>query len=287
MSISTNESSTHSGAGSEPTRIQSLERAFAILEEIARNRDGISLAELSKRVGLHSSTTFHLVRTMVALGYVRQLKDSKRYRVGRRLFALAATAFDENEMVSLGRPFLEALARETGETAHLAAWMNDKVVILTRSAGPGALQVAERAGVMRPAYCTALGKVLLAALAAAEFEDYLARTELVAHTANSITDKSRLAAEIDDVRRRGVAYDDAELDQEVRCVAAPVIGFSGQVTAAIGISGPIWRLSINTLQDKAQAVRDAAQLLSAAFGHKADAQPTPPADSDAPTIADA
>ena len=70
--------------------VQSLERAFSIMEEIARNRDGIGLAELSKRVGLHNSTTFHLVKTMVSLGYVRQVKDSKRYRVGRPLFALAA-----------------------------------------------------------------------------------------------------------------------------------------------------------------------------------------------------
>src|SRR5260221_8475252 len=67
--------------------IQSIERAFAILEEIARNRDGVGLAELSKRVGLHNSTAFHLVRTMVSLGYVRQIKDGKRYRIGRPLFA--------------------------------------------------------------------------------------------------------------------------------------------------------------------------------------------------------
>jgi len=68
--------------------VQSIGRAFAILEEVARNRDGIGLADLSKRVGLHNSTTFHLVRTMVSLGYIRQIKDSKRYRIGRPLFAL-------------------------------------------------------------------------------------------------------------------------------------------------------------------------------------------------------
>src|SRR5262245_7447229 len=97
----------------EPQRVgvQSLGRAFAILEEVARRRDGIGLAELSKRVGLHNSTTFHLVRTMVALGYIRQEKDSKRYRVGRPLFVLAAGALDEIEMVSLATPILEDLAR--------------------------------------------------------------------------------------------------------------------------------------------------------------------------------
>src|SRR5690348_4893316 len=98
--------------------VQSIGRAFAILEEVARNREGIGLADLSKRVGLHNSTTFHLVKTMVSLGYVRQMPDSKRYRVGRPLFALAASALDEVEMVSLATPILEDLSRETGESAH-------------------------------------------------------------------------------------------------------------------------------------------------------------------------
>ena len=84
--------------------VQSIGRAFSILEEVARNRDGIGLADLGKKVGLHNSTTFHLVKTMVSLGYIRQLKDSKRYRIGRPLFALAASALDEMEMVSMATP---------------------------------------------------------------------------------------------------------------------------------------------------------------------------------------
>ena len=96
--------------------VQSLGRAFAILEEVARNREGIGLAELSKVVGLHNSTTFHLARTMVSLGYLRQEKDSKRYRIGRPLFALAASALDEIEMVNVATPVLEDLSRESGES---------------------------------------------------------------------------------------------------------------------------------------------------------------------------
>ena len=145
--------------------VQSIGRGFAIMEEIARNRDGIGLAELSKRVGLHNSTTFHLVKTMVSLGYVRQLKDyGKRYRIGRPLFALAASALDEIEMVSLATPVLEDLSRETGESAHFSVRMGDAVVVLARTSGPGAFQLTDRVGVVRPAHCTALGKVMLAAL---------------------------------------------------------------------------------------------------------------------------
>src|SRR6266704_2154685 len=119
--------------------------AFAILEQVARHCEGIGLAELSKLVGLHNSTTFHLAKTMVSLGYLRQEKDTKRYRVGRPLFALAASALDE-------------------------------------------IEIAE-------------------------------------------------------VRRSAIAIDDGEFNPEVRCVAVPVYNFTGDVVGALGISGPVWRMT--------------------------------------------
>jgi DNA-binding IclR family transcriptional regulator len=248
--------------------VQSLSRAFAILEEIARNRDGIGLAELSRQVGLHSSTTFHLVKTMVLLGYVRQIKDSKRYRIGRPLFALAAAALDELEMTSLATPVLEDLSCETGESAHFAVRMGDAVVMLARTRGPGAFQLSGRVGAVRPAHCTALGKVILAALLPEQFERFLARAELKAYTPKSITDADQLRREVAQARRAGMAFDDGEFDLEVRCVALPVRDFSGQVIGAIGMSGPVWRLSHQALHSRARRVRAAADRLSAAFGHR-------------------
>ena len=259
--------------GAEPARggVQSIGRAFAIIEEIARNRDGIGLADLSKRVGLHNSTTFHLVKTMVSLGYVRQMKDLKRYRIGRPLFALAASALDEIEMTSLATPVLDELARTTGESAHFSVPMGDAVVVLARTSGPGAFQFTDRVGVVRPAHCTALGKIMLAALAPAQFEHYLKRAELKPNTPKSITSTERLAREIAEVRRTGLAIDDGEFDAEVRCAAVPVRDFTGRTIGAIGISGPVWRLSIEALQKRARGVRAAADRLSAEFGYRGDA----------------
>lgn len=247
--------------------VQSIERAFRILEEIARNRQGIGLSELSRRVGLHNSTAFHLVKTMVALGYVRQLADSKRYSVGRPLFALAASCLDDIELVRVATPVLETLSRATGECSHIAVRSGDNVVIVARTAGTGAFQMTDRVGVVRPAYCTGLGKVLLAALTDEQLDRYLEVTELRPLTPRTITDRARLREEIVSVRRLGMAFDDCEFDAEVRCVAVPVRDFSGQVTGAIGISGPIWRLSVQALQERAAVVAEAARSLSAEFGH--------------------
>lgn len=249
--------------------IQSIGRAFHILEEIARARDGIPLSELSKRVGLHNSTTFHLVKTMASLGYVQQVRDSKRYRIGRPLFALAASALDEIEMVNHATPILEDLSHESGESSHFAVRMGDAVMVVARTSGPSAFQLTDRVGVLRPAHCTALGKVILAALRPEQFERFLKRTELKAYSPKSVIEPEQLRREIAEVRRNGIAFDDGEFDAEVRCVAVPVLDFSGQVLGAIGVSGPVWRMSIQTLQSHARIVRHAAAELSGAFGFSA------------------
>jgi DNA-binding IclR family transcriptional regulator len=244
--------------------VQSLGRAFGILEEVARHRDGIGLAELSKRVGLHNSTTFHLAKTMVSLGYIRQEKDSKRYRIGRPLFALAASALDEIEMVNVATPVLEELSRETGESGHFAVRMGDAVVVIARTSGAGAFQLTDRVGVVRPAHCTALGKIILASLRPDQLERFLQRVDMKPSTNKSITDIPVLLREIVEIRASGIAFDDGEFNPEVRCVAVPVTNFTGQTIGALGISGPIWRMS--DLEGRAKIVQAAAIRLSAEFG---------------------
>ena len=252
--------------------VQSLGRAFSIIEEVARHREGIGLADLSKLVGLHNSTTFHLAKTLVSLGYLRQERDSKRYRVGRPLFALAASALDEIEMVNLATPILEDLSRESGESGHFAVRMGDAVVVIARTSGPGAFQLTDRVGVVRPAHCTALGKIILASLRPEQLKRFIDRVELKPSTAKSISNPGALMREIAEVQRTGVAFDDGEFNPEVRCVAVPVTDFTGQVIGALGISGPIWRLSNQSLHASAQVVQAAANRLSAEFGAKTGAK---------------
>jgi IclR family transcriptional regulator, KDG regulon repressor len=259
-------------AQKERAGVQSLERAFGLLEAIAHARQGIGLAELSKKVGLHNSTTFHLVKTMVALGYIRQDRD-KRYRIGRSLFALAAGSLDEVELVSLAIPVLEDLTEATGESGHFAVRSGDSVVVIAKTSGSGAFQLTNRVGITRPAHGTALGKVLLAALTPSQLDRFLENHELTALTPKTITEPEQLRQEIREVARTGVAYDDGEFNAEVRCVAVPVHDFTGQVVGALGISGPIWRLSIPMLQKQTELVKAAAQRLSADLGQQIERAP--------------
>ena len=251
--------------------IQSLERAFAILEQVARARNGIGLGELAKAVGLHNSTAFHLAKTMAQLGYLGQDPDSKRYRIGTRLFSVAAGALDESTLLMLATPVLENLSRATGEGAHFAIRSGKDIVVIARTAGSGLLQLADRTGSTRPAHATALGKVLLAAMSDAELRAFLDEADLRKLTPKTIVERAALLRELGEARRKGVAYDDGEFDTEVRCAAVPVHDFAGRVAGAIGISGAVWRLSLQSLQDKARQVRDAAARLSAELGARARA----------------
>lgn len=246
--------------------VQSLGRAFSIIEVVARHREGIGLADLSRLVGLHNSTAFHLVKTLLALGYISQDAETKRYRIGRKLYALAAGALDEIEMVHLATPVLESLSRETGESAHFCMRVGDAVVVIARTSGSGAFQIAGRVGVVRPAHCTALGKAILASLSDEQLRLFIQRNPLTPSTKRSITEIPELIREIERVRKTGFAFDDGEFDLEVRCAGVAVKDFTGGVVGAIGISGPIWRLSDDVMQKHAKVVAAAARQLSSDFG---------------------
>lgn len=267
-----------SNVGKEKERggIQSLERAFAILEQVALHRDGITLAELCKRVGLHSSTTFHLVKTMVQLGYASQASETKKYKIGSKIFSLAAGALDENELANRVTPVLELLTERTGESSHFAIRSGDDIVIIARTGGSGMFQLVDRAGAVRPPNATALGKVLLAAMSPAQIERHLEKREFARFTPKTIVEREALLAELDQVRRSGIAFDDGEYDAEVRCVAVPVYDFLGRATGAIGISGPMWRLSLQSLHEKSKLVRQSATEFSAELGFRG-ALEAPPA----------
>jgi len=246
--------------------IQSLERASAILDAVARRPDGASLADISAEVGLHTSTAFHLIKTLVALGFLIQVADNKRYHIGSRLFALAASALEENALLSLATPILERLSGETGEAAHLAVRSKQDIVVIARTAASGLLQLASRTGATRPAHATAIGKILLAAMAPEDLDRLLADLPLPSFTENTITSVKALRRELAEVRRQGIAYDNCELDMDVRCLALPVRDFAGRCAGAIGISGPVWRMSDAAMREKSASLRAAAAALSAQLG---------------------
>jgi DNA-binding IclR family transcriptional regulator len=253
-------------ASGDNGKIQSLKRASAILDAVAKHAGGIGLSQISAAVGLHPSTAFNLIQTLVSLGFLAQLPDSRRYRIGTRLFTLAAGALDETALIALATPILERLSAETGYASHLAVRSQGDIVVIARTAATGLLQLAGHPGATRPAHATAIGKTLLAAMPPDELDRVLKALPLPAFTPRTLTDAQALRREIEGIRRTGLARDDCELDRDVRCLAVPVFDFAGRCAAAMGISGPAWRLVPGSVESLAQHLRPAAMELSARLG---------------------
>lgn len=247
--------------------IQSIERAISIVDLVANNPDGISLAELSDQMGLNNSTVFHLVKTLNKLGIVTQSTETKRYHVGSHLFTLAAGALTEKNMMLLATPILERLSATTGEAANLAVRLGNEVMVITRTAATGELQLSSRPGTTRPIHVTATGKVLLSTMAKDDLAQLLASYSFKSFTPNSITTHEALYKELDDIRNDGgIAYDRCEFDLDVACVATTVKDFAGRHIAALGISGPVWRMKPKSIQRKTKELLKAAAEISAKFG---------------------
>lgn len=247
--------------------VQSLHRAMAILQAVVHARQGIGLAELCKEVGLHTSTAFHLAKTLVTLGVIRQEPDSKRYRVGTRLFSLASGALDELELLDIAMPVLTSLAEETGENSHIAVRAGQSIYVIGRCDGTASVRLAERIGTARPPHATALGKMLLSALQPAQLDKLIGSMALNAITPKTIVDPDLLRTEIANVGSNGIAFDDGEFDRDVRCLAAPVFDFRGQMIAAIGISAPMWRMGLNKVREVSGVVINSANSLSTLLGY--------------------
>lgn len=251
-------------------KIQSLSRAFGVLEEVARHSEGVTLSQLSRLLDLHTSTLYHLTRTLVSLGYLRTGPDDKRYRIGRAVFQLASACLDEAEMCSAAAPYLERLAEATGEATHFAIWERRKALILSRHAGPNALQINERPGTLRPIHCTAIGKALLSGLDPQSYSDYTRDIKFDGLATNAPKDNHELKLQVDRARRDGIAFDDCEFNSEVRCMAATVRDYTGMVVGAIGFSGPIWRMSLADMSQFTSVTRTIATELSEQLGFRPD-----------------
>jgi DNA-binding IclR family transcriptional regulator len=268
-------SHTKRAEGSSPAPyIQSLQRGFRILEVVTRSEKGVAVAEIARETGLHVSTTFHLLRTLVALGYVSQDDGSRKYRLGPKVLQLGAAAWSENHLAETAAPLLAELARRTGETSHLAVRHRDEIITISKVDGSSPVQLTERVGYPRPAHCTAIGKVLLAWLPDAERTAFLAQARLEARTPRTITSIPLLEQELVKVRAQGYAFDDEEFTQGIRCLASPVRNFTGRVAAALGISAPVWRLSLDRVAELTSVVMAIGATLSRQLGY--------PVEPDAP-----
>jgi DNA-binding IclR family transcriptional regulator len=240
---------------------------MSILNALAVRQEESSLAELCATLNLHKSTVHRLMMVLEGHRLVSKNPETGRYRLGLKLFELGSKAIATLDLREHSRPYLTRLLQETQETVHLCILDFDEVVYLEKMEPERSVRMASRVGRRIAAYCTAVGKAVMAQLPEAELDEILEQTELKAITPRTITSAEALKKEFKLIRERGYAVDDEEVEEGVRCVAAAVRDHSGRAIAAVSVSGPAFRMNESKIPAVAECVGRAANELSTELGH--------------------
>ncbi|MBE1464787.1 IclR family transcriptional regulator [Kibdelosporangium phytohabitans] len=237
--------------------MQSLQRAFDLLEGLADAGGEASLSELATSSGLPMPTIHRLIRTLVALGYVRQ-HPNRRYALGSRLIRLGENA--GRQFGTWARPLLADLVDEVGETANLAVLEHDEVVYVAQAPSRHSMRMFTEVGRRLLPHGTGVGKAMLSQMAPNDVRELLKRTGMPAYTPNTFQDPELLLRHLAEVTTRGYAIDESEQELGVRCIAVPVKGTPSP--AAISVSGPEGRLTDEIVPKVAPIVQRIAEAIS-------------------------
>lgn len=243
--------------------IQVIERMMKLLDVLSYYHDPVGLKQLALETGLHPSTAHRILAAMSASGFVERA-DPGTYRLGIRLLELGNVVKSRINIRDSAMPQMQALHEKIGESINLGVRQGDEIVYVERtSSGRSSVRVVHLVGARAPLHVTAAGKLYLAEFGKDELREYARRTGLRGLTPTSITTLPALEKEIERVRRHGVAYDNEEIEQGLRCVAAPVRDDAGELVAGLSVSAPAERYN----PDWAALLRATAEAVSTAIGH--------------------
>lgn len=235
-----------------PGLIQSIERSSAVLRLLAAGEDRLRVKEIADALGWPKSTAHGILRTLEHVGFVEQDPRTARYRLGRGLLDLASTGIDDNELRGRALNWADALAARSGEEARLGVLRDGQVLVVHHVFRPDDSAQNLDTGVRLPAHATALGKVLLAYHAVAVASALSAGLD--AYTRRTVTSRDALRDELTTTRARGWGLSVEEWRPGLAAVAAPVRISGGLVVGAIGIAGPVERVTDTRRQPRPHLV---------------------------------
>lgn len=249
----------------EQNTIKSLGRAIDVLEHLS-TLSGATLSELSGNLGQSPSTVYRVLVTLEGRGLVEFDAEAQLWRVGSQAFVIGVRYLRRTSLVDRATPILRQLMAETGETANLAVPRDGSVVFVNQAECHHSIRAFFPPGSASPMHASGIGKALLSEMNPAMLERVLGDGQLERFTDHTISDPDLLMIELERTRSRGFAIDDQEKNIGMRCIAAPVLNWTGDLVAGLSISGPIARIGDGEIPTLALAVMHAARELSAALG---------------------
>ncbi len=239
----------------------SVKRAFQILETFTVDSPLQGVTEISRKTGLNKATVFRFLKSLEEIGIICRDQKTGYYKLGLRLFELGYRVPIRDNVIQQMHPILEQLVEKIKMTVHLATLREDEVLYIDKIRCRKSLQINTHIGARYPAYCTALGKSMLAHLPEKELDSLLRRQKLLALTKNSITDPDLLKVELQKTRERGYAVDNEEFEEGLRCVAVPILGYDKRPLVAISVSGALSQVSEETIPLQVKLLKEAAEKI--------------------------
>lgn len=219
---------------------QSVERAFQILETIAKEK-GLGVTDISTRLALNKSTAFGIIKTLANLGYLLKDEETEKYHLSFKLKEMAKQGTSGIELVDYTKPFLKKLSEKYGEIIHFVQAEDHVVLYLDKIESTRPIRVHTGIGGFMPMYCTGVGKAILATKTDEEIREYTKDLVFEKHTENTITDIESLLDNIHEIRKQGYSIDNGEVQDELYCLAMAIENERGEGQYAISISMPMFR----------------------------------------------
>ncbi|MDO5971648.1 IclR family transcriptional regulator [Flavivirga aquimarina] len=235
----------------------SVIKAFKLLDVYLNDKQAWGVRELAKKTGYNKTTTYRLLSTLEALDIV-QKNDNDKYILGLKLFELGNLVSVHKSLRYYSRIPLENIAKEIKETVHFGVLNNSRVLYLNKVESPLGLKVSTQIGSSQDAYCTALGKVLLAFSSTDQISDYLKHVKLKTCTLNTIVSSDGLLTELKQIREKEYALDMEELELGLICIAIPVFNKDKKIVAGISVSGPSSRFKPENIQSYLSIIKKGA-----------------------------
>ena len=257
--------------------LTTVSKSLDLIEAVAYSQEGLTITQIADVLERPKSSIFRYLATLEQRGYLERNPITQRYLLGMKFLQLGATYSQRWDLTNAATAVLLELRDQTLETVNLAMPRNNRVVYLQTIQSPQPVRVTEQLGLDSPMHATALGKVMLSLMPPQLVQIVLAR-QMERFTDSTITEPVKLLDELSRIREIGYAIDDCESSLEIRCVASPIQNRNGELVAAISISAPSYRFSLERAQKIGTVVFSAARKISSRLGFNPDTLQAPVTD---------
>ncbi|HHY14020.1 MAG TPA: IclR family transcriptional regulator [Thermoanaerobacterales bacterium] len=248
--------------------VQSVDRALSILEILSDYSEGLGITSISNKVNIHKSTVHRILATLIYKGYVEQDPNTNNYMITLKLFELGNKKVESMDLLEISKPYTEKLMEKVNEVVHLVVRENNETIYIDKVEADNVIRMASTIGKRNPLYSTSVGKAILAHLPEKEMKKIWDSSKIEKLTEYTIIDFNEMKKELAIVKEKGYSVDNQENEVGVRCIGAPIFNISGEIEGAVSISGPIFRVTEEKIEEFAKEVVECATKISRELGFK-------------------